>query len=214
DLQQVFAEDWAFATDEILDDVLYFPETPAFGTTRAQIVDSGPDEAVNSARETIFTAIVKAEREIRIISPYLVPDPGLRMAIRNAALRGVDVRILTQGHPAENWMTWFCSRFHWPAWLDHGVRIYEYETGILHAKAVIVDDKWATIGSANLDNRSLQLNFEVQCLLDDSASVAATRAHFDAEFAHGREIVREEFAARSIWSRAAEALAHLWSPLL
>lgn len=114
DLQQVFAEDWSFATDEILDDVLYFPETPTFGTTRAQIVV----------------------------------------------------------------------------------------------------DKWATIGSANLDNRSLQLNFEVQCLLDDTASAAAIRAHFDAEFAHEREIAREEFATRSIWSRAAEALAHAWSPLL
>lgn len=214
DLQRIFADDWAFATDEELADEVYFPPAEPCGPSRAQIVAAGPEQPVNAARETIFTALAAAQSEILIVSPYLVPDPGLRLAIRNAALRGVHVRILTQGRPPENWLTWLCSRFHWPTWLDHGVRLYEYEKGILHAKAIIVDRSWATIGSANLDNRSLQLNFEVQCQLDDAETVAATLSHFEAELAFGRQISREEFAGRSVWMRGAEALAHLWSPLL
>lgn len=215
DLQDVFAEDWDFATDEMLAPTGAPPvAVDAAERARVQIVASGPDEAVNSAREVMFTALARASRRILIASPYLVPDAGLRGTLRNAALRGVDVVLLTQGHPPENWLTYVCSRFYWEGWLAAGIRIFEYQRGILHSKAVIVDGEWATVGSANLDNRSLQLNFEVQCLLDEGATVAPLCRHFDRELGSSREVTAAEFARRGLGSRIAESVVRLLAPLL
>jgi cardiolipin synthase len=214
DLQEIFVQDWAFATDETPRDADAFPETLASGAARVQIVASGPDEAVNSAREVTFTALARASRRILVSSPYLVPDAGLRDALRNAALRGIEVVLLTQGRPPENWLTYVCSRFYWESWLAAGIRIFEYERGILHAKAVIVDDDWAMVGSANVDNRSLQLNFEVQALLDEPETVGLLCAHFAAELTCSREVAAADFARRGVAARAAESVVRLLAPLL
>jgi cardiolipin synthase len=214
DLQEIFVQDWGFATDETHDEADAFPEVGRAGDAWVQIVASGPDEPVNSAREIIFTALARARSRILVSSPYLVPDAGLRDALRNAALRGVEVVLLTQGHPPENWLTYLCSRFYWDRWLALGVRIFEYQRGILHSKAVIVDDDWATIGSANVDNRSLQLNFEVQAVLDEPETVRPVCEAFAAELECSREVTAEMFARRSIAVRATESVVRLLAPLL
>lgn len=214
DLQEIFVEDWDFATNETLIEADVFPEAPEAGSARVQIVASGPDEAVNSTREVAFTALARAQRRILVASPYLVPDAGLRGTLRNAALRGVEVILLTQGRPPENWLTYVCSRFYWESWLAAGIRIFEYQRGILHSKAVIVDDAWATLGSANLDNRSLQINFEVQCLLDEKVTVDPLRRHFEAELDFAQEVDPAAFARRPLAAKIAESLVRLLAPLL
>jgi cardiolipin synthase len=214
DLQEVFVQDWDFATDETPDEGDAFPEVGRAGDAWVQIVASGPDEPVNSTREVIFTALARASRRILISSPYLVPDAGLRDALRNAALRGVEVVLLTQGRPPENWLTYLCSRFYWDRWLALGIRIFEYQRGILHSKAVVVDDDWATIGSANVDNRSLQINFEVQALLDQPETVGPVYRHFEAELACSREVTAEEFDRRRLGVRVVESVVRLLAPLL
>jgi cardiolipin synthase A/B len=214
DLQEVFVRDWDFAMDETPDEADAFPEIGRSGDALVQIVASGPDEPVNSVREVIFTALARARRRILVSSPYLVPDAGLRDALRNAALRGVEVVLLTQGRPPENWLTHHCSRFYWDRWLALGMRIFEYQRGILHSKAVVVDDDWATIGSANVDNRSLQLNFEVQALLDQPETVGPVCEHFASVLACSREVTGREFARRSLALRATESVVRLLAPLL
>lgn len=214
DLQRVFVRDWDFAAGEEIAGEAYFPIAEPRGTAHVQVVASGPDELVNSTRQVLFTAINGAERRLVVSSPYLVPDMALRDAIRNAALRGVDVSLLTQGRPPENWLTYLCSRFYWEDWLRAGVRIFEYQRGILHAKAMVADSRWATIGSANLDNRSLDLNFEIQGLIEDPETVAVIAAHFDGELADAREVTLDEYLARPFAMRVLESVVRLGAPLL
>jgi cardiolipin synthase len=214
DLQFVFAEDWDFATGELLDGEAYFPKLGAVGEARAQILHSGPDEEINSTRSLLFGAITQSRRELRIASPYFVPDLSLRDALRSAARRGVEVKILTQGRPPEVWLAYQASRFYWHHTLAAGVRIFEMDERIFHSKLLIADDGWATLGSANLDNRSLRLNFEVQCLLDGASEVEAVTRHFDSLLAGAREVQLEEFSQRPAWKRGVESLARLAAPML
>lgn len=90
----------------------------------------------------------------------------MREALKTAAMRGIDVTILTQGKPPDSWLTYWASRYYWDELLAAGVKIYEYKRGMMHAKMLLADNEWATIGSANLDNRSLRLNFEVAATMD------------------------------------------------
>jgi cardiolipin synthase len=94
------------------------------------------------------------------------------------------------------------------------VRIFEMDERIFHSKLLIADDGWATLGSANLDNRSLRLNFEVQCLLDGASEVEAVTRHFDSLLAGAREVKLEEFSQRAAWKRGVESLARLAAPML
>jgi len=214
DLQYVFAEDWDFVTGELLDGEGYFPRLGGVGEARAQILHSGPDEEINSTRSVLFAAITQAQHELRIASPYFVPDLSLRDALRGAARRGVEVTILTQGWPPEVWLAYQASRFHWYHSLQAGVRIFEMDERIFHSKLLIADEGWATLGSANLDSRSLRLNFEVQCLLDGPSEVEAVRRHFDTLMTGAREVSLEEFSRRPAWRRGIESLARLAAPLL
>ena len=214
DLQRVFADDWRVAAGRDLEDGPYFPEVAAQGDSDVQIVASGPDQDENAMRGLLFAAITRASRKVRVSSPYLVPDSTLRDALKCAAARGVKVELLTQGHPPEIWLTYMCSRHYWEELLNAGVRIYQYGKGILHAKSVIVDDRWAALGSANLDNRSLRLNFEVAALLYGERDAAEANARFERDLADSEQVESESFNARPWHSRALESAARLAAPLL
>lgn len=212
-LQRVFAESWDFAAKEKLSDPVYFPRLPANGPYPVQVIHSGPDQANNSIREIYFAAILRARKRLWIASPYFVPDAGLRDALCLSANLGVDVRFLGQYHP-DKWIPFYASRYYWADILEAGAWVYQYTKGMLHSKVILVDDDWATVGTANLDNRSLHLNFEVNCLFYAPAVVAELEAAFRRDLRDSIRLDSSVYADRSVAGRLVENACRLMSPVL
>ncbi len=216
DLQRVFVEDWDFSADERIadeDEPLYFKALTGGGSYPLQIIDSGPDQDYKAIREVYFAAILKAKRRLWIATPYFVPDSGLLDALRLAAFSGLDVRILFQ-HKPDKWVPYFAGRYYFPDIMTAGVRIYQYAKGMMHAKVVIIDDEFASVGTANLDNRSMFLNFEVSCLIYSPEAVRILAEMFERDFALSKLIDPANFAKRSFAARLAENACRLLSPVL
>jgi cardiolipin synthase len=213
-LQRVFLEDWHFATNEALTGGAYFPGfTPIPGKTLVQVVQSGPDSDYKAIRETYFAAILNARKRVWIASPYFVPDAGIRDALALAARSGIDVRFLGLFRP-DKWLPFLAARFYWADELAAGVKVYQYAPGMMHAKYVLVDGEWASVGTANLDNRSLLLNFEVNCQLFDAELTAELEREFLKDLEVSVRIDPPVYAARPLVSRLAENAARLFSPIL
>jgi cardiolipin synthase len=216
DLQRVFCEDWSFAAGENLsdrDDKKYFHPPENSGSLAVQIIDSGPDRDVKSIRELYFAAILKARRRVWIASPYFVPDEGLLDALRLAGEMGIDVRFLGQLYP-DKWIPQFAARYYWNQVLRSGVKIYQYAKGMMHSKVILVDDQWATVGTANLDNRSLHLNFEVNCLFYSPQAVAILEHHFLQDLQDAVRLDLRVFSKRPFAGRLLENACRLLSPVL
>lgn len=214
DLQTVFEEDWDFATGQLLEGACYFPDMEAAGEATVQIISGGPDRDVNPVREAWLFAIMRARKRLCIASPYVIPDLAFRDGLKTAARSGVEVVVVTQSWPPDNYLAELCGCYWFEEMLEAGVRIFRYAPGMMHAKLVVADGVVAAVGSANLDNRSLALNFELAGLFAGPAEVAAVAAHFDDMLAQSREIELEAFRARSRLRRGAESLARLLAPLL
>jgi cardiolipin synthase len=213
DLQRVFVEDWDFAAGERLEDRKYFPAATRDGPYRVQIIDSGPDRELKAIREMYFAAILQARKRVWIASPYFVPDAGLRDALRLAGFRGVDVRLLGQYQP-DKWIPQFAARYYWREMLEAGVKVYQYTKGMLHAKVVLVDEDWASVGTANLDNRSLHLNFEVNCLIYSPTAVTELEAAFQRDLSHSIRLDPAVYLRRPFAGRLLENACRLLSPIL
>ncbi|MCA9540199.1 MAG: cardiolipin synthase, partial [Myxococcales bacterium] len=169
DLAEIFCEDWQYAAEETLKPI----EPPApVGKCTVAIVPSGPDQVHNAHALIYFTAVATARRRVWLASPYFVPDPPMVQALISAALRGVDVRLLMPAHNDLRIVGW-AARSYYAELIRGGVRIFEYQPAMLHAKRMVVDQRWSIVGSANVDIRSFRLNFEVGALI------------FDGEFAAG-----------------------------
>ncbi|MBV6517316.1 MAG: Major cardiolipin synthase ClsA [Planctomycetes bacterium] len=214
EVQRVFLEDWDFATGHMPEAAECFPMIEPCGNSRVQILSGGPDDEQNALRQAYFAAITSADKNLKIATPYLVPDLAMREALKTAAMRGVDVTILTQGKPPDSWLTYWASRYYWDELLCSGVKLFEYQRGMMHAKMVLADHAWATIGSANLDNRSLRLNFEVTASFDSPGDIRLFYERFESELKRARQVTLRGFRKRSLTARAFEELARLASPLL
>jgi cardiolipin synthase len=219
-VQRVFTEDWDFAAGEHLSDPpgaepgrSYFRPGEAGGDVPVQVVESGPDRDLKAIREIYFAAILSARERLWIASPYFVPDAGLRDALRLAGYLGVDVRLLNQFRP-DKWIPLFAARYYWEEMLAAGVNIYQYARGMLHSKVVLVDGKWASVGTANLDNRSLHLNFEVNCLFYSSKVVAELEEAFLRDLSYSIRLEPSVYARRPFAGRLLENACRLLSPVL
>jgi cardiolipin synthase len=213
-LQRVFLEDWHFASNEAVSDAAYYPAwSKPPGSSVVQIVHSGPDAEYKAIRETYFAGILRGKKRVWIASPYFVPDPGLRDALILAARAGVDVRFLGLFRP-DKWIPFLAARYYWTDMLAAGVKVYQYARGMMHSKYVLVDGEWASIGTANMDNRSLYLNYEVNALIYDAAVVAEMEAEFLKDLEWSVRLDEKVFAARPFAGRLAENAARLMSPVL
>jgi cardiolipin synthase len=212
-LQRVFAEDWNFACKEALDGEVYFPDIPPAGETTVQIVESGPDQETNSIRELFLAAILGAKDRVWIASPYFVPDGSIVDALRLARYRGVEVRLLSLSKP-DHFLSFYAGRYYWTELLAMGGKVYPYRKGMMHAKILMVDDQWALVGSPNMDNRSLHLNFEVACMLYSPALVAELARQFEIDLQDATQLEGPVFAKRPYLSRLTENACRLFSPLL
>lgn len=212
-LQSIFVEDWDFSADELLDEPRYFPELTEAGESIVQVVDSGPDQEINTLREVIFAALTSAKERLWIATPYFVPDTGILDALKLAARRGVEVRMLCP-KKSDNRISDYASRYYWMELLVEGVQIYEYQRGMMHAKMMLVDGRWGWVGTANLDRRSLQLNFENTCILHSSTELSALAKAFQRDMRRSKEVALDEFRDRPPLARFWENTARLFSPVL
>jgi len=213
DLQSVFRSDWEFTCGECLPEEKYAPPQPAAGEVSVQIAESGPDQELNTIREIYFLAIISARRRLWISSPYLVPDNGLFDALRAARYRGVDVRILTLLRP-DHYISYYAGMYYAADLLAYGVNIYLYRKGMMHAKMIMVDGCWGMVGSANLDNRSLHLNFEIGCILHDADQVAQLEAAYQRDLDDAVPLDQKTLEGRSLATRALENACRLFTPAL
>jgi cardiolipin synthase A/B len=213
DLQRIFCEDWDFAVKETLGDSDYYPPLPEAGSDVVQVAASGPDQEVNTLREVYFMAFLAARERLWVASPYTILDASLADALLMARRRGVDVRILTIARP-DHFFSFYAGRSYWSDLLAMGAKVYLYTKGMMHSKLVLVDGKWASVGSANLDNRSLRLNFEAGCLLHVPALVADLEAAFLRDLEVSQPLNPDQYKRRSPLIRAGENACRLLSPIL
>ena len=193
-LQSAFAENWREATEVLLGGDAYFPEPQPRGTLAIQSVKSSPAAGAAEAYLLFLLAIDGARSSIYLTNPYFVPDERMSDALVRAARRGVDVSIITAGvaQGVLDRLVRRASRTHFPRVTKAGVKIYEYGPALLHAKTMVVDGQWASIGSANLDNRSFAVNAELNLVFLDP-DIAAQLTHiFREDLKHSRRLTDDD----------------------
>lgn len=206
DLQAAFAESWRQTTGRILGGEGYFPREPERGRVVAQIVRSSPRRGSSAMYMMFLLAISSAHRSIAITNPYFVPDEQITEAMVRARERGVRVTLLLPGD-IDHKIVKEASRAGFSRLLDAGVAIHEYQAGLLHAKMMTVDGVWGTIGSSNLDNRSLALNDELNLVVYNREMVAQLDRVFAADLTRSRPISSERWQSRGLWERLIELLS-------
>ncbi|WP_217446856.1 cardiolipin synthase [Cupriavidus basilensis] len=211
DLQMVFAEDWFWAAREV-PMLLPPPAAPAGGMT-CQVVPSGPADAQETCSLFFVEAIQAARWRVWITSPYFVPDEAVFAVLRLAVLRGVDVRILLPARP-DHLVVFAASTLYAYQAVCAGVKLYRYQPGFLHQKVILIDDEAAAVGSANLDNRSFRLNFELMVMTADRDFAASVTRMLEADFAQACQIERSEYTAAPRLRRMAMHVATLFAPIL
>jgi cardiolipin synthase A/B len=210
-LQRVFAEDWHFATGELLGDERWYRRVSPAGDVDVQVVESGPDQEDPAADEMMFGAISAARKSIDIATPYLVPTEPLEQALVSAARRGKRVRILL-GDIVDHRVVRWATDAYLPHLMSAGIEIYRHPM-MLHSKAVIVDGAWATLGSVNLDMRSLRLNFELNIAFPQAPVAGRLTSWFEKELSASRRVQPEELEC-GLWLRLARSAAYLLAPIL
>lgn len=217
-LQQIFAEDWFYETDETLaadEDAerRYFPPMEIAGETTLQVIPTGPDRPTENFSYLMVEAIHLARRRVVLTSPYFVPDEALFLALKLAALRGLDVRIILpkkSDHPVVHAAAMFYCR----ELFNSGVRIFRYRDGLLHAKTLTTDQRYGFFGTANFDIRSFHLNFEVNVQTFDTPLIRQLIALQDDYMGRSDEMTALVWQRRPRWKYLAEECAKLLSPLL
>ena len=212
-LQEVFADDWFFTTREALRGEVWFPPLKVAGPALARGIPDGPDEDFGNLRWLILGALAAAQRSIRVLTPYFLPEPSIIFALNLAAMRGVEVDIVLPAKGNLPFVQW-ASTAHWWQVLEHGCRIWLSPPPFDHSKLFIVDDGWAMVGSANWDPRSLRLNFEMNLESYDQALARSLAELFDARLKGSRRVTLPEVDARSLPVRLRDGAARLLTPFL
>lgn len=211
-IQLSFARDWYWATDEIL--APHAEIKPSATSDQAvAIVNTGPADAVANCSILFTTLISSARTRLWITSPYFVPTEAIMVALQAAALRGVDVRIILPD-VADQVFVELASFTYYNAMLNNGVRLYRYREHFMHQKVILIDDSLAGVGTVNLDNRSLLLNFEATALVADEAFVGQVEAMLRDDLDNSTAIECEHFDSKALPFRVAAHIARLASPLL
>lgn len=215
-LQAAFADDWAEATGQLLVGDTLFPSEPLDrdGPHTAGVLYGSPSLGSTDIERFYALTIAGARRRLWITNAYFVPDDDFRRLLLEACAAGVDVRVLTPGGNTDKPSTWYAARAHYEELLAGGVRIYEYEPTMVHAKTISVDGAWCAVGSANFDNRSMSLNDEVVLMMRAPDLAQRLEARFEADIELARELQLETFRQRKAMDRARERFWLLFSRLL
>lgn len=211
-LQAAFAQLWASSYGEILVGPAFYPPDAATAALGEQIrqhvnVISSPADESHPLRKVFWLSFVAARERLWITNSYFVPDEHIRAVLKNRARAGVDVRILLPNHHTDAAMVRYAGHNYFADLLAAGVRIYEYQPTMMHAKQMVVDGQWSIVGSANLDVRSKELNQENVLAILDTGFARQMEATFLADLARSREIRQEQWRRRGIWPRIREDFA-------
>lgn len=214
-LQEVFADDWHFATggESIADEHYFRGQSRAGGEALCNVVASGPDTESQETLDAFFIALNSADERVMLMTPYFVPDKTILITLRTLCVRGVDVTLILPGILDHRVVQW-ASRSYYHELLAFGVRIFEYQHHMLHGKAMVVDDHIAFVGSANLDHRSFRLNFEATLFVRDHAMNRALEAAFRDTLRDCHAVDPADYPAARGLRAVGEAMAQLASPLL
>ena len=211
--QLIFAEDWYFATGEVLPDTEAFPAPEATGTVIAQTVSDGPEEDASIFQALMLSAINEADERILLVTSYFAPPSAIITALENAAFRGVRVRLLLSGR-LNHALTLFAGRSVYETLLSAGVEIWEYHGGLLHSKTLTIDGHWSLVGSPNVDCRSLFLNFEAGMVLYDERLAQQLELQFERDLQDSNRISPEAWARRPWYHVVMENFCRLFTPVL
>lgn len=217
ELQTAFAAAWVEASGELLVGERFFPPAAfhaSAGPSIAGVLFTGATTGSTEAERFLALTIAGARRTLYIASSYFVPDDDFRDLMVAAARRGVDVRVLTTSDETDIRTTWYAGRARYERLLSGGVRLFEYQPAMMHAKTIVVDGVWGTIGSMNFDNRSLAFNDESNLVVWDSAFGAVMHSTFLADLQLTREIELAGFQRRPMTARMVELAATFITRLL
>ncbi|SFF64480.1 cardiolipin synthase [Halobacillus alkaliphilus] len=214
-LETIFMIDWSYLKDEVLDLDTYTPvqNTEELSTGGVQILSSGPDANRGMISELYFNMIANARHSVWIATPYFVPDKDIRTALSLAAKKGIDVKLMVP-EISDGFLPKYATRSYFGKFLDKGIDIYQYEKGFMHQKIMIVDGQSASIGTANVDFRSLNLNFEVNAFLFRTSSVTSLIDNYKQDMEHSHKVDAKAYRNRGIVVRTKESFARLFSPAL
>ncbi len=212
-MQEVFAEDWLFATGQKLLGDTYFPSIPPKGSVIVRGVPDGPDEHLGRTRMMLLCALSVARHHVRIVTPYFLPDSALTMALGVAAMRGVRVEIVL---PENNnlWLVQWASQGLLPQVLERGCEVWLSQGHFDHSKLLVVDGVWCLVGSSNWDPRSLRLNFEFNMEIYNRDVARAIDAMIDRRLEGARRLRLEDLTERHLLLRLRDAFVRLMSPYL
>lgn len=213
-LQIVFMTDWYFVSkQQLTDHAKYLPPTTVRDECLVQIATSGPDSDWASIMQAFFAAITRAQHHIYISSPYFTPNEAVLTAIKVAALSGIDVRIMIPSRSDSKIIYW-ASRSYIGELIDANVKVYLYRKGFNHSKLIMIDGVFASVGTANMDMRSFEDNFEVSAIIYDRRITEELEEQFLEDLSRCRLVTREYWETRPVLHNIYEAVARLFSPLL
>jgi cardiolipin synthase len=206
-LQATFSENWLQAAGELLVGSAYFPDIQCPDALTSLVINSTTTVGGSTrARILMQLLIASAKRRIAITTPYFLPDRTLMRELCRALERGATVQILVPGMKSDHLLTRSTSRGAYGALLKAGAEVYEYQTSMIHAKVLIVDELWAVVGSTNFDNRSFGINDEVNLAIRDRAVAQRLSADFTADLQESQRITLEDWRHRPVTERATELL--------
>ena len=216
-LQAAFAAAWAECTGELISGDMFFPKrafTDVDGGIHAGVFFASPTTGSTPAERFIALSIASARKSLYVANSYFVPDDDFRKLLKQARARGVDVRILTVSRETDVKTTWWAGRSRYEELLRAGIRIYEYQPSMMHAKTFIVDGMWGSIGSMNFDNRSLAFNNESNFVFLDTTLGAQMDSTYMDDLTRSQEIRLSTFQRRPWYDRLIEYAAAVFSRLL
>lgn len=213
-MQFAFMDNWVRSRGELLAGLDYFPVVPPAGDKLVQVIKSSPSEGSSAVKLLYTISIVSALRSIWVSNAYFIPDRDTISALEGAVRRGVDVRILVPGRFTDVPIVRSASRFQYERLLRRGIRIFEYQGTMMHAKTMVVDGIWSTIGSSNFDDRSFRLNDEVNVNIFDEGMGSQLEQIFERDLARSVEVRLRRWIQRPWWSRLKEKAADIIRPQL
>jgi cardiolipin synthase A/B len=208
-LQRLFLDTWARQRGEPLAQRNWFPAAPRAGDHPARVLASGPDHPAPAIYVSLLSAIAHAEKTVQITMAYFVPDAQTMAALTAAAARGVDVSLVLPSY-TDFWAVFHAGRSHYSELLDAGVKIYERQQTLLHAKTAVVDGVWSTVGSSNMDWRSFLHNEEVNAVVLGAGFGKEMEAMFERDVAESARIDAEAWRKRPLSVRMKEWAARVW----
>ncbi len=213
-MQFAFMDNWVKSRGELLTGLDYFPQVVQCGEHLTQVIKSSPSEGISTVKLLYIISIVSALKSIHINNAYFLPDLDTLRALEGAVRRGVDVRVVVPGEHNDVPIVRDASRWHYERMLRRGIKIYEYQPAMMHAKTMVVDGVWTTIGSSNFDNRSFRFNDEVNVNIYSEVIAEKMEVMFEDDVRASKEITLKRFFKRPAIHRVREYIADFFRPQL